>query len=151
MVTADREVLERLYHAFNRRDMDAMLDCFDSEIEIEETEDLDYAALLLRVLGPRFVVLSGGYRGHEEVRRLFETIWAISDWFEVEPEDYIPRRDALVVPLVLRARSAEAGVEGEAQTVHVWSLSGGRATRLRVFADLPRAFEAAGPPAPAEE
>ena len=57
----DVEVLGRLYAAFNRRDMPAMLECMDPGVEIFPTEDLEYAALLLRVLGPRFVVLSGGY------------------------------------------------------------------------------------------
>jgi ketosteroid isomerase-like protein len=146
MSRQDVDVLSRLYEAFNRRDMPTMLECFDPDIEIVETEDLEYAALLLRVLGPRFVVLSGGYRGHEEVRRLFETVWAISDWFVVEPEEFIECRDALVVPLVLRARSADTGAEGEALTAHAWTMAAGRATRLRVYADRRRAVAAAGPP-----
>jgi ketosteroid isomerase-like protein len=139
----DVEVLGRLYDAFNARDMPAMLDCFDAAAEIEETSDLEYAALLLRVLGPRFVVLSGGYRGREEIRSLFETVWAISEWFFVEPEEFIEHGHAVVVPLTLRAKSLDSGMEGEASTVHVWNMSRAKATRLRVFADRARALEAA--------
>jgi ketosteroid isomerase-like protein len=142
MTQQDLDVLGRLYEAFNRRDMPAMLDCFDAEIQIFPTEDLEYAALLLRVLGPRFVVLSGGYRGHDEVRRLFEAVWGISDWFSVEPEDFVQRRGAVVVPLIMRARSADSGTEGEARTAHVWTMAGGRATTLRVYADRQRALAA---------
>jgi len=151
MSRRDAEVLHRLYEAFNRRDMPAMLECFDPDVEIEETEDLEYAALLLRVLGPRFVVLSGGYRGHDEVRRLFETVWAISAWFVVEPQEFIEHGDAVVVPLKLQARSADAGTEGEAITAHLWTMAGGKAVKLRVYADRERALAAAGPPRPAEE
>jgi ketosteroid isomerase-like protein len=143
MSKQDVEVLCRLYEAFNGRDMPAMLDCFDAAAEIEETSDLDYAALLLRVLGPRFVVLSGGYRGREEIRSLFETVWAISEWFIVEPEEFIEHGDTVLVPLMLRAKSLDSGAEGEADTVHLWNMSGGKATRLRVFADRTRALEAA--------
>jgi ketosteroid isomerase-like protein len=143
MSKQDVEVLGRLYEAFNGRDMPAMLDCFDAAAEIEETSDLDYAALLLRVLGPRFVVLSGGYRGREEIRSLFETVWAISEWFIVEPKEFIEHGDTVVVPLTLRAKSLDSGAEGEADTVHLWNMSGGKAARLRVFADRTRALEAA--------
>jgi ketosteroid isomerase-like protein len=142
MSKQDVESLSRLYEAFNSRDMPAMLDCLGADVEIEETSDLEYAALLLRVLGPRFVVLSGGYRGRDEVRSLFETVWAISEWFIVEPQDFIEHGDAVVVPLTLRAKSLDSGAEGEASTVHVWNMSRGKAHRLRVFADRARALDA---------
>jgi len=142
MSKQDVEVLGRVYEAFNGRDMPAMLECFDPAIEIEETEDLEYAALLLRVLGPRFVVLSGGYSGHDQVRRLFETVWAISEWFTVEPEEFMEQGDEVIVPLRLSARSADAGTEGEARTAHVWTMAGGKAIRLRVYADRERALAA---------
>jgi ketosteroid isomerase-like protein len=148
------EILGGLYEAFNRRDMPAILECFDPAIEIFPTEDLEYAALLLRVLGPRFVVLSGGYRGHDEVRQLFETVWAISDWFSAEPQEFVEHAGAFVVPLVMRARSADSGAEGEAHTVHVFTMANARATTLRVYADRERALaaaEAGFPAAPREE
>jgi ketosteroid isomerase-like protein len=143
MSERDVEVLERLYAAFNRRDMPGILECFDPDIEVFPTEDLEYAARLLRVLGPRFVVLSGGYRGHDEVRRLFETVWAISDWFSVEPEEYVQHAGAVVVPLIMRARSADSGAEGEARTVHAFTMANGRALTWRVYADRERALAAA--------
>lgn len=142
MSKEDVEVLRRVYEAFNRRDMPAMLECFDPAIQIEETEDLEYAALLLRVLGPRFVVLSGGYRGQDEVRRLFETVWAISEWFTVEPEEFIDQGAEVIVPLRLHARSADAGTEGQARTAHLWRMAGGKAIRLSVYADRERALAA---------
>jgi ketosteroid isomerase-like protein len=137
------EVLEGIYEAFNRRDIDGLLERFDPEIEVEETEDLAYAAALLRVLGPRFVVLSGGYSGHEEVKRLFETVWEISEWFTARPKDFIPAGDCVIVVLELHARARETGVEGEADTAHLWTMKDGKGRRLRVYADTGKAHEAA--------
>jgi ketosteroid isomerase-like protein len=138
------EALRGIYDAFNRRDIDGLLDGVHAEIEIDETEDLAYAAALLRVLGPRFVVLSGGYRGHEEVRRLFETVWEISDWFKAEPIEFIAAEDGTIVILKLHARTKETGLEGEAVTAHLWNMKDGKGRRLRVYADTRKAHEAAG-------
>ena len=140
---SDIDVLRDLYSAFNRRDIERLVDAFDPEIEIEPTEDLEYAALLLRVLGPRFVILSGGYRGLEEVRRLFESVWQISDWFRVEPEEYLAVADRVVVPLRLEARAEATGIEGEALTAHLWTMRGGKAVRLQVYASSSDAIAAA--------
>lgn len=137
------ELLRGIYDAFNRRDIDGLLEGFHPEIEIDETEDLAYAAALLRVLGPRFVVLSGGYSGLEEVRRLFETVWEISDWFNAEPQEFIPADGCIIVVLKLQARAKETGLEGEADTSHLWTMKDGKGRRLRVYADTSEAHEAA--------
>lgn len=142
----DVEVLRGVYEAFNRRDVDALLEGFHPEIEVEETEDLAYAAALLRVLGPRFVVLSGGYRGLEEVKRLFETVLEISDWFKAEPREFIETEDRIIVVLRLHARAKETGLEGEAETVHLWTMQDGKGIRLQVYAQATDALEAAERP-----
>jgi hypothetical protein len=139
----DVAALRALYEDFNRRDVEGLMRHFDPEIVIDETEDLAYAARLLRVLGPRFVILSGGYRGREEVQRLFESVWEIAEWFTVEPRELIPIGGRFVVPLLLRARARDTGAEGEAETAHLWRMSHGRATRLQVFADAQQAMAAA--------
>jgi ketosteroid isomerase-like protein len=138
------EVLRGIYDAFNRRDIDGLLEGFHPDVEFDETEDLAYAAALLRVLGPRFVVLSGGYSGLEEVRRLFETVWEISDWFRADPQEFIEADDQIIVLLQLHARARETGLEGKADTAHLWTMEDGRGKRLRVYADTATALEAAG-------
>ena len=137
------EVLRSIYEAFNRRDLNRLLELLHPEIEVDETEDLAYAATLLRLLGPRFVVLSGGYQGHEEVTRVFETVWSISDWFNVEPQKFISVDDAIIVVLRLEARALETGLEGEAHSAHLWTMQDGKGRRLRVYADVDQAQQAA--------
>jgi ketosteroid isomerase-like protein len=144
MMRENVDVLRGIYDAFNRRDVDGLMEGFHPEIEIVETEDLGYAALLLRVLGPRFVVLSGRYRGLDEVRRLFETVWEISDWFRADPEEFIDLDEQVVVPLRLQARARETGLEGEAETAHLWTMQDAKGLRLQVYAHKAEALEAAG-------
>jgi ketosteroid isomerase-like protein len=125
--------LRDLYSAFNRKDREGIRRVLDPDIVVDETEDLAYAAALLRVLGPRFVILSAGYRGIDEVVSLFDTVWEISEWFEVQPSEFMQMGNLVVVPLTLRAKSRHEGREGEAETAHLWTVDGGRARRLRVF------------------
>jgi ketosteroid isomerase-like protein len=146
MAEQNADVLRRIYEAFNERDIDGLLDGFDPEIEIEETEDLAYAALLLRVLGPRFVILSGRYQGLSEVRALFEGVWEIAEWFIVEPEEFIETKDHVIVPLRLHAKTKDTELEGDALTAHVWTMRAGKAQRLQVYANKTDALKAAGSP-----
>ncbi len=142
----DLATLRGIYEAFNVRDIDALVSGLVPEIEIEETEDIGYAALLLRVLGPRFVMLSGHYRGLEEVRRLFETVWEISEWFKVEPQEFRRVGSYVVVPLAMSAKARATGIEGKATTVHLWAMRFGKGGHLRVFATMAEALAAAGRP-----
>jgi ketosteroid isomerase-like protein len=140
----DVQALRALYEAFNDRDIEGMRAVFDPGVEIDETEDLAYAAALLRVLGPRFVILSAGYQGRDEVSRLFETVWEISEWFEVHPQRFEELGGGLVaVPLILRAKARDSEHQGEAETAHLWTVRDGMLTRLRVFASRTGALEAA--------
>jgi ketosteroid isomerase-like protein len=151
MTPQNVETLRRMYEAFNDRDIESLMEQFHPDVEIEETQDLAYAAALLRVLGPRFVILSGGYRGRGQVRKLWETVWEISEWFIVDPEDFLEvGDDQVVVPLVLNARAKETGLEGEAPTAHLWEMRDGKGVRLRVFADRQQAMAEAHLPKPLE-
>src|SRR6266571_3714402 len=122
MSEQDVEALRAVYDAFNRCDVEPLLDGFDPEIEVEETADLGYAALLLRVLGPRFVILSGRYSGVDEVRRLFESVWEIAEWFRVQPLDFVEAEGRVIVPLRMEAKAKDTGIVGEAHAVHLWAM-----------------------------
>jgi hypothetical protein len=143
MSEQDVEALRALYDAFNRCEIEPLLERFDPEIEVEETEDLGYAALLLRVLGPRFVILSGRYRGIDEVRRLFQSVWEIAEWFRVHPLELIEAERRVVVPLRMEAKAKDTGIVGEALAVHLWTMRENRGLRLQVFADVEAAISAA--------
>jgi ketosteroid isomerase-like protein len=138
------EVINRLYEAFNRRDMAAMLDDFDPAIEVSAPDGLEYAAVMMRLLGPRGVVLLDKYRGHDEVRRLYEALWTISAQFTVDAEDFVEQGNSIVVPVALRAVTADAGTPGEVEVAHLWTLAQGKVTSLRIYVDAERAKAAMG-------
>jgi ketosteroid isomerase-like protein len=145
------EVLRRLYDAFHRRDMPAMLEIFDPDIEVSAPEGFQYAATMMRLLGPRFVVLLESYHGHDEGRRLYEAMWAISARFTVDPKEFVQHGEQVFVPVVLRAQTADGGIEGEAEGAHLWTLAGDRVTSLRVYGDRGRALAAISPVQGVEE
>jgi ketosteroid isomerase-like protein len=150
-VTQNVETLRQIYEAFNDRDIATLMDGFHPDIVIEETQDLAYAAALLRVLGPRFVILSGGYRGRDEVRKLWETVWEISEWFIVYPEEFLETGEHVVVSITLNARARGTGLEGEAPTAHLWTMRDGKGHRLGVFADKQQALAASRLPSQPDE
>jgi hypothetical protein len=133
MAQADVEALRELYAAFNARDGDGMARVLDPDVEVEPTEDLAYAAALLKVLGPRFMILSAGYSGIVEVQELFRAVWEISEWFRAEPLEYLHMGDLVVVPVRMRARSRDGGQEGQAEAAHLWVMEQGRGRRLSVY------------------
>jgi SnoaL-like domain len=125
--------LRGLYASFNRRDLDGVMQVIDPNIEVVETEDLAYAAALLRVLGPRFMILHAGYRGIDELLGLLRSIWELAEWFEIEPFEFIQMHDLVVVPMILRAKARDDGREGEAEIAHLWTMRSGHAVRLQLF------------------
>ena len=58
------ELARRAFDAFNRRDFDAFLELMDPEVEAAS----------------QLVAIEGGYRGHEGIRRWWESV------FEVFPD-----------------------------------------------------------------
>ena len=102
------DVITRLYDAFNRRDMPGMLECMDPEMEVSAPEGLEYAAVMMRLLGPRGVVLLDKYRGHDEVRRLYEARGRSRPGSRSIPRTSRAWGSAVVVPAALSAATADA-------------------------------------------
>jgi ketosteroid isomerase-like protein len=87
------------------------------------------------------------YKGHDGLRRYFESFYEAMDRVEFIPEQFIAVGELTVVPMTLRARGRTTGIETEQHVVQIWELEGGKARRVRIFATLNeavRAAEAAG-------
>jgi ketosteroid isomerase-like protein len=83
------------------------------------------------------------YRGHEGVRRYFDSFYDAMDWIDFEPGDFIAVGDAVVVPMTVRARGRTTGIETEQRVVQVWELEDDKAIRVQVFAELDEALTVA--------
>jgi ketosteroid isomerase-like protein len=123
------EVYKRAVDATNRRDLDALLDEFDPDVEW-------HSALV--GLGTQV------YRGKEGVRELFRDLDENFTGMVVEFPEVRDLGDRVLALGRLRARGHESGVQAEVSFNQLVDFRNGKVIRLRSFLDRQEALEAAG-------
>jgi ketosteroid isomerase-like protein len=135
------ELLRRGYELLNREGVAGIVDLLDPEFEVQTAPELPEA---------------GTYKGREAFGTLVETLSEPFEELRVEPEQIIEvQEDLLVIPLHIVGRGKLSGVGLDAHVIHVWTMRGQKALRLRVFTtpvqvmaalmrDAYEAFNAAG-------
>ena len=118
--------------AFNRRDVEAMLEVLDPEVEY-------YAALPVLLGGTAAV-----YHGHAGVRELFRDLFDVLDEIHVEYSEMRDLGDRTVAIGRIRTRGKGSGVETETLFVSISDGKNGKAIRNRSYLDPKEALEAAG-------
>jgi uncharacterized protein len=118
------------YDALNRGDIDGALAPLADDAEWHESGALPESDV---------------YRGRETIREFLHGFLESWEEFVQEVEDVVASGDKLVVLLHMRGRGRESGVEVDASYAHVWTMRGGRATRVDAYYDRERALEAATP------
>jgi uncharacterized protein len=126
------EIVRRGYEAWNRRDFDQVLE--DADPEIEWT----FAGAAAQFPGTDPV-----YRGHDGVRRFWQTFIEPWEQVKVEVEELRDSGDLVVAPVRFQA-VARDGLKVDAPFVHVFTFRGSRVVRFEAFAERKEAFEAAG-------
>ena len=126
------EAFNRVVDAYNRRDVEAMVEGLDPEIE--------YHAALPMLLGGEATV----YRGHEGVRRLFREIYDAFDEIHVEFSEVRDLGDRVVAIGRIRMRGKGSGAETESPSGSVADYENGKAIRVWTYLDPKEAFQAAG-------
>src|SRR5262245_13728267 len=124
------EVVRRASEAFARGDEEAFLDEFSSEVVIQQTAPIPDAR---------------AYKGHEGLMQV------VSEWAEVFDGLVMTAReftdgadDKVLVRVHQEAQGAGSGVPIEFDTWFVYSVNGGKISRLQMFNYKERALEAAG-------
>jgi uncharacterized protein len=127
-VEANLEFVRRAMDAFNRGDLDAMLELAGEDFEYDWT----------RSRGPD----AGVYRGPEGFKEFVDEQWSMFDDFRVEAHELIPRGNHVVVPTTVHARGRD-GVPVSANSAHLYTFEDGRLVRITLYQDREEALAAA--------
>ena len=84
------------------------------------------------------------YRGHDGVRRYFESFSGAMEDIHFEGHRFDAVGDHVVVEMTLKARGRVTGIETGQPGFQVWKIRGGQAVRLEVFPTRAAALAAAG-------
>jgi ketosteroid isomerase-like protein len=126
------ELMRRGLDAYNRRDVEAMLELVDPDVEW-------YAALDVLLGGDETV-----YRGHEGIRTLFATIDETFSELEAEATGFRDLDDRLVAIGRLRTRGRRSGAETRSDVGWLIEFGDQKIVRVRTFLDHAEALAAAG-------
>jgi ketosteroid isomerase-like protein len=84
------------------------------------------------------------YRGHEGLRRYFDSFYEAMDEIRFEPREFREAQGRVIVPVTLTARGRTTGIEASQEFVMVWSLRDGQAIRVETYGTLDEALTSAG-------
>jgi ketosteroid isomerase-like protein len=124
------EIIRRVHAAINSGDMERILSLLHPDFET--------------AVGPELSPEPDAYRGHDGVRRYFDSFREAMDEIRFEPADVREAGESVVVALRLTARGRSTGIRVEQRVGQVWTIDGGRAIRIRNYVSYREALEAAG-------
>jgi ketosteroid isomerase-like protein len=84
------------------------------------------------------------YRGHEGVRRYFDSFYEAMDDIRWQPHSFRAVGDKVVVEFTLYARGKSTGLEFGQPAVQVWTLRDGKGVAVELYPTLEEALAAAG-------
>ena len=133
-MTANREAMERGFDAFSRGDFEACLTTIHPEIEW-------HVAFRL----PDLPIDREVYRGHDEVRQLWDAFRSVWEELTLDPEEILyDEDDLLIVTTRFHARGGTIGIELDRVLFYVLEMRDQTLLRIRPFETRAQAFKAAG-------
>src|SRR5436305_6405279 len=84
------------------------------------------------------------YRGHEGIRRYFQSFWDDMDDIRFQAERVWEGGDSVVVATLMTARGKQTAILVEQRFGQIWTLRDGRAIAVENFASVGDELEAAG-------
>lgn len=93
------------------------------------------------------VPFAGTWRGREQVGQFFHRMVEVQDVIEFEPEEFIAKREKVVVLGHFIMRVKATGLLSRSQWVHVWKVDEGKISYMREYVDtlaVSRAHSPAG-------
>jgi ketosteroid isomerase-like protein len=84
------------------------------------------------------------YRGHDGVRRYFQSFDDAMDEVRFEPQRFWDSGEVVVVAMRMTARGKQTSIPVEQRFAQIWTLRDGLATSARAYVSLREALDAAG-------
>ena len=124
------EIVRRVNAAFNSGDMERILALLHPEFET--------------AVGPELSPEPDAYRGHEGVRRYFDSFRDVMDQIRFDPAGFRAAGSSVVVALRLSAKGRFTGIAVEQNLGQVWTVRDGKALQVESFVAYQDALRAAG-------
>lgn len=128
MARSNLEIVERGFDAFNERGIDGILPFIHPDFEATTPPDLASEP--------------DTYRGHDGVRRWFDSFDEVMDEIRWDAHGFREIDDHVLVEFTLRARGKTTGLDFGQDAVMVWALRDGQAVRLSLYATVDQALSA---------
>jgi ketosteroid isomerase-like protein len=123
------EIVQQAVEGFNERGVDGILPLIHEEFEATTP--------------PNLASEPDTYRGHDGVRRWFDSFYEVMDEIRWDAHEYRPVGDRVVVSFTLRARGKTTGLDFGQNAVMVWSFRDGMGSRIELFETMEEALAAA--------
>jgi ketosteroid isomerase-like protein len=122
------EIVERGIEAFNERGVEGILPFIHPDFEATTP--------------PNLASEPDTYRGHDGVRRWFDSFYEVMDQIRWDAHSFQQVGDEVVVEFALRARGKTTGLDFGQEAVMVWTLRDGQGIRIQLFETLDEALAA---------
>ncbi|HUH81461.1 MAG TPA: nuclear transport factor 2 family protein [Solirubrobacteraceae bacterium] len=132
MSQGNLELLLAGLDAFNSGDVERILTFVDPQFEVSIPRELSAEP--------------DTYRGHEGVRRYFETFAEAMTDIRFHAERVWTAGEDLVVEVLLTASGRQTGIPVEQRVFLVWTVRGGKALKVQTYPSLEPALASAGLP-----
>jgi ketosteroid isomerase-like protein len=119
------EIVKSAFAEFNSGGVEAVLPRFDPEFEATTP--------------PELASEPDTYRGHEGVRRWFESFAEVMEEIRWDPKSFAGAGDRVIVEFTMRARGKTTGLDFGQDAVMVWTLRDGKAISLELYPTLEEA------------
>jgi ketosteroid isomerase-like protein len=130
MSQANVEVVRQIFEAFNSEDIDLILSFTHPDFEVEVPPDLSAEP--------------DTYRGHDGMRRYWETFQDAMNEIRFEAERLWGSDQGVVVETRVRAKGRQTAIPVEQRPVGVWTICDSKVIRVRAYASLSEALKAVG-------
>ena len=125
------EIVRRGFEALSAGGVEAMLPMIDPDFEVSTPASLSAEP--------------DTYRGHDGLRRYFDSFYDAMDEVHFEPHEFREIGDRVLVPCTLTARGRTTGLAFDQQAVLLWRLRDHKAVGVDVFPTVEEALAAAPP------